>query len=95
MDLAIACPQMGFRWKDGTYRITKAGIIDDQPYAEVDPHDADLVDELKARISRDKGLRVYLGFGYCCFVEDIESEVHTWDYLDQRRKGACESTKAS
>lgn len=71
MDVQIACDRIPFRWKEGLYNITDAGIRDGKPHATVNPECQELVDELCLRLARDRGLVVYLGDGFVCFPEDF------------------------
>lgn len=70
MDLVGAINDTPFRWKGKEYKIKSLGITNDLAYAEVEPENTELVDELKKRIERDRGLQVYLGPGYKCFIEE-------------------------
>jgi len=70
MDLIIAPSQLPFRWNGKEYKILSCGIESGESYAEVEPKNETLEDELKQRIKQDNGLKVYLGLNYVCFTED-------------------------
>ncbi len=70
MDLIIAPSSLPFRWKNNDYKIIECGIDNNKPYAKVEPENSQLEEELKKRIIKDYGLKVYLGLNYICFVED-------------------------
>ncbi|MEO7622316.1 MAG: hypothetical protein ABIS30_04560 [Gallionella sp.] len=70
MDIQIVRSNIPFLWKGRQYQIVDAGIKSNQPYATVNPSCPELIDMLCSRLSKDKGLVVYLGNGYCCFPED-------------------------
>ena len=72
MDLTIAKSLLPFRWQGKDYIIKDAGLTNGKAHAKVEPDNPALVKELVARIERDKGLCVYLAFGYTCFVEDYK-----------------------
>lgn len=59
-----------FLWKGTFYQIVNAGIRSGQPYAIVQPPCQELTDILCSRIQKDKGLVVYLGDGFCCFLDE-------------------------
>ena len=61
-----------FLWKGRHYKIIRAGISSEKPYADVEPNCPELVSILCAKLETDKGLVVYLGNGYNCFPEDRE-----------------------
>ena len=70
MELLGASCGLPFCWKGKDHKIKSWGIKNDLAYAEVEPENTELVDVLKRRIEKDRGLIVYLGPGYICFVED-------------------------
>lgn len=74
MDFIGAPIDILFHWKGAEYKIKAWGINNDLPYAEVDPKNIELEAELKTRIKRDNGLKVYFGPGYICFIEDYTQE---------------------
>ena len=79
--MTIACDSLrNFRFKGRAYRIVKAGMDDEQPFATVEPPDAAFHEQLLAHIKRHKALQVGTG-GYpeCfqCFAgqEDAEKKI--------------------
>jgi hypothetical protein len=70
MNLTIATGDRWFRFQGKAYKILQAGISEGMVFAETDPSNQVLEDELCARISRDGKLSVYLGNNYVCFDED-------------------------
>lgn len=71
MHIVITTGEAPFKWNGKFYKITKAGILSSgEVYAETEPGEPVLEEELKRRIDRDKALCVYLGPGYRCFPED-------------------------
>ena len=71
MHIMIATGDTPFKWNGKFYKITKAGILSSgEVYAETEPSETELEEELKRRIDRDRHLHVYLESGYVCFPED-------------------------
>ncbi len=70
MDICIACSNLPFLWKGQHYQIVNAGIKSGQPYATVSPNCPELVSVLFSKLAQDRELIVYLGNGFCCFLED-------------------------
>jgi hypothetical protein len=70
MNLLIATGDHWFRFQGMAFKILTAGISSNEAYANTEPHNQALVDELCKRIQRDGKLSVYLGDNYVCFPED-------------------------
>ena len=76
MPIVIATGDAPFRYSGSEYAIRRAGIDENgEAYATVVPFNDELAEELKRRISAEKGLRVYLGPGYRCFPEDYPADL--------------------
>jgi len=77
MDLIIAPSGLPFRYKGKDYNLKRAGISDNEAYAEVEPKNEELEKKLKVRIKKDNGLKVYHGFSYVCFSEDYPQKLNS------------------
>lgn len=70
MDIQIARSNIPFLWRGTHYQILEAGIKGGTPFATVVPSCQELVDQLCSKLTKDRGLLVYLGNGFVCFPED-------------------------
>ena len=52
--------------------IEGCGMLNGQAYATTTPDEPELVEEIKRRVEAERGLKVYLAFGYTCFIEDYK-----------------------
>jgi hypothetical protein len=61
-----------FRWKEHVFRITRCDYVNGQSEVAIEPHDAELVAELRKRIEANRFhiLPFYQGFGFIAFPED-------------------------
>lgn len=60
-------------WQGREYIIDGCGMRDGESYAVISPDEPEVVEEIKRRVRADSGLKVYLGPGYTCFIEDSQS----------------------
>ena len=68
-DIDIASPDLLFKFKKQFYKLGSCGIRDDKAYAACEPHNDELVNELKARIQRDGNYTTYLDAGFLRFPD--------------------------
>jgi len=71
MNITITTKAMPpFIWQGREYKVEKAGLRNDKAYAVVSPAEPALEEEFKHRLAKDKGLKVYWGNRFVCFIED-------------------------
>jgi len=60
------------RWKEHVFRIVRCDYVNGKAEVEIEPHDAELVAELRKRIEANRFhiLPFYQGFGFIAFPED-------------------------
>lgn len=64
MDLVIAPSSMNLRWKDADYVVVNAGISGASAYAEVNPRNEELEEELRSHIQKNMAMKVFIRSGY-------------------------------
>lgn len=63
-----------FRWNGHFYNVLQCGYVEGQPTVVVDPPNSELVEAMKHPLfPRPGSSRIYLAFGFKCFLEDYSS----------------------
>ena len=68
-DTAIAALDMPFKFKNKFYKLGSCGIRNDKAYAACEPHNEELVNELKARIQSSGNYTTYVDAGFLRFPD--------------------------